>query len=204
MKKRVLITALFLTAFAWAGRTQEGWTAQDSTWLRRVLSGKEKLQLNEETLKAIRAGTLLSPGFPTRDSLLAIDRELPIISAFGDIASPQTRDTFPSHLPPGVYFLYGLRGNPSLPSSAPSPYVSERDIAAARSNLRFSAQNVEELKRLEKLTPRKATVNDPATLRYGSFSFSGDDLLQTLFRASHRAKKRNAKRAGASKIYRQY
>ena len=190
MKKRVYIILILLTGFAWVGRAQEGWTSQDSTWLQRVLSGEEPLLLNEETLKAIRAGTLLFPGFSTRDSLLSTGRELPIVDAFDDIASPEARDTFPSHLPPGVYFLYGLTENPSPPTTTSDRYLSVR--------------NTEELKALEKLTPRKSTVDDPTILRYGSHSFYAEDILQTLFRPTHRARKHNAKHANARKTYNQY
>ena len=34
------------------------WTKKDSIWLKKVLSGKEKLELNPEAKKAIESGEL--------------------------------------------------------------------------------------------------------------------------------------------------
>jgi hypothetical protein len=163
------------------------WTPRDSAWLQRVLSGKEELHLNEATRKAIEAGTLIStdpnPAIQMRLSPL----EIPFYKTVEGVTRPKTGQVKPQELPPPVYRLYGMEQKDSLP-----------DISRS---VKFYPKTVNELKNLDLLTPRKSTVNDPATLRSGAHGFSAEEVLQTIFRPSHRARKRNAKHANAWKTY---
>ena len=52
MHKQLLIVMLICLKGADYISTQQ-WTKKDSVWLQNVLSGKEKLELNPETMKAI-------------------------------------------------------------------------------------------------------------------------------------------------------
>lgn len=162
------------------------WTAKDSLWLKRVLSGEEKLQLNDETKRAIESGSLLSPDPNIQEQMQMNPMELPIIKSFEGITAPEKKHKQLHELPPAVYKLYGLDVKDSLPN-------------ATRSTT-FYGKTIAELKALDKLTPKKATVNDKTTYSAGS-GFSAEDLLRTIFWPSHRAKKRNKKNANAWKTY---
>lgn len=169
----------------------QDWTKKDSIWLQKVLSGEERLQLNEETRKAIESGSLLAPDPYIQDQMKMKAAELPIIKSFEGITAPENKNRCvePHELPVQVYKLYGLDAKDSVPD-------------ASRST-RLSSKFVLELKALDVLTPRKATVDDKATLRYGSVGggVNAEDILRTIFWPSHRAKKRNRKNANAYKTY---
>jgi hypothetical protein len=155
---------------------QEKWTQQDSVWLQRILSGEEKLQLNEETLKAIRSGTLVSPGYAGETPLLSSDRELPFLKSFDDIAPEEDSEVSPFDLPPSVYLRYGIRIKDSVMPVSCSMMLSDKNVA--------------ELKRIAASTPRLSTVDDPSTIRSGvSAGFSFEDILCPIFQPSYRAKK---------------
>jgi hypothetical protein len=162
------------------------WTKQDSAWLQRVLSGEEKLQLNEKTRRAIEAGTLISTD-PAGRQMRQSPLEIPIYKSFEGITAPDARRVSPHELPSSVYRLYGLEVKDSIPD-------------ATRST-RFYGKTIAELKTLDAQTPRKATVNDNSIRPGASVGFSSEDLLRTIFWPSHRAKKRNAKNANAYKTY---
>lgn len=167
---------------------QDKWTKQDSLWLQRVLSGNEKIQLNDQTKKAIESGTLLSPDPFLKEQIQMNSIELPIIKSFEGITAPENRRKQPHELSPQVYKLYGLDAKDSVPD-------------ATRSTT-FYGKTVLELKTLDVLTPRKATVDDKTTLRYGSGgSVVAEDVLRTIFWPSHRAKQRNKKKANTAKTY---
>ncbi|MDR2763881.1 MAG: DUF4858 domain-containing protein [Tannerella sp.] len=167
---------------------QEQWTPQDSVWLQRVLSGEEKLQLNEETLKAIQSGLFISPDRKEENRLKPGDRELLILKSFEDAAKRDTDRLSPADLPPFLYLRYFPPQEKSLPATG--------------SFMGFSSRTVAELKKTDKLTPRRSTVNDPATIRSGIYgSFSAESILRTVFWPSCRAEKRNAKQANAYKTY---
>ena len=83
MSKRII--TLLLICLSNTGYLYAQWTEKDSVWLRNILSGKEKLELNPEALKAIRSGTLINTEEP-------VD---------------------PKDLPPAVFMLYGM--NKPLP-----------------------------------------------------------------------------------------
>lgn len=87
------------------------WTKKDSLWLQDVLSGKEKLQLNPETMKAIESGTFINQDKPASQMLMA-----PATSPAAnlkDFSEYITRiDTGPyvpdyRKVPPSVFMKYG-------------------------------------------------------------------------------------------------
>jgi hypothetical protein len=88
------------------------WTKEDSTWLGNVLSGKEELHLNQETLKAIRSGTLLNIGAPATKPFMS-PSETPILRDF-DLTSTTDSALFmrlpgeldPDAMEPYLYFKY--------------------------------------------------------------------------------------------------
>lgn len=86
------------------------WTRQDSLWLQNVLSGKEKLKLNEETLKAIESGSLLNnQPQPSGSMRMAPKSNLPITKDFSNyIQSNDTthRKVALKDLPPQVLWWY--------------------------------------------------------------------------------------------------
>ena len=168
------------------------WTAEDSLWMQRVQEGTKTIRLNEATRKAIESGTLIrDPMFSKQ--LKSSPSEMPIIKSFEGITAPVNKPK-PQDLPLSVYKIYvqNLNMKDSLP-------------VVPKMALSLSAEQIAELKNLDKLTPRKATVDDPLTIRSGaSGSFSAEDILRTIFLPSHRAKKRNAKNANAWKTYNEY
>ena len=68
MHKQLLIVMLIcLRGIDYVSAQQ--WTKKDSVWLQNVLSGKEKLELNPETMKAIQSGSFINldePAHPQR------------------------------------------------------------------------------------------------------------------------------------------
>lgn len=59
MHKQILIVMLIcLRGVDYISAQQ--WTKKDSVWLQNVLSGKEKLELNPETMKAIQSGSFIN------------------------------------------------------------------------------------------------------------------------------------------------
>ncbi|MDR0349420.1 MAG: DUF4858 domain-containing protein [Tannerella sp.] len=175
-----LHTGLFLYA-------QGEWTKQDSIQLQRVLSGEETFQLNDAAKKAIESGTLLFSDPYGNDQMKMKSAEWPVMKSFEGITAPESgRKLKPAELPPSVFKLYGMDQKDSLPD-------------ATRSTV-FYSKTVEELIMLEKLTPRKATVDDKTTLRTGR-GFDAENILRSIFWSSHRAKKRNRKNATAAKTY---
>lgn len=84
------------------------WTQKDSIWLQNVLSGKEKLELNPETMKAIRSGTLINLGNPASEMKMAPTNLLPVLKDFSEYIQPDStrRKVALKDLPPGVLWLY--------------------------------------------------------------------------------------------------
>ena len=94
------------------------WTQKDSVWLGNILSGKEKLQLNKETLKAIESGSLINPESPASEMRLAPTNKLSISKDFSEyIHSEDTtrRKVALMDLPPGVFKLYNFGSDKVLP-----------------------------------------------------------------------------------------
>jgi hypothetical protein len=171
------------------------WTEQDSLWLQRVLNGTEKIQLNEETRKAIESGTFIhDPTVVKRMNISPL--EMPVIKSFEGITAPQSKRISPTDMPSSVYRLYGLEHKDTVPHG--------KIIAMPKGSTAttFNETTIWELKLLDAFTPRKATVDDKAAApsernKKGNF----EDALRSIFWPSHRAKIRNAKNANAWKTY---
>ena len=187
---------LFLLVVLNSGITlyAQEWTVQDSIWLQRVLEGNEKIRLNEQTLKAIESGTLIRDPSLLPKEFKTSPSEMPIIRSIEDIKPSELPQPIqPLNLPVAVYHIYVLQQPVNLPTINKEAYT-------------FSEKTIIELKTIDALTPRKATVDDPSTLRTpsGGVSVNYEDILRTLFWPSHRAKKRNAQKANAWKNYNEY
>ena len=96
----------------------QAWTKEDSVWLQNILSGKDTLRLNPETMRAIQSGTLINNTHePASEMQLAPNQTLPILKDFSEyIRSDSTtrRKVALKDLPPGVFWLYGP---PPLPKT---------------------------------------------------------------------------------------
>ena len=170
----------------------QGRTAEDSLWIQRMQTGTESIRLNEATRKAIESGTLIRDPLDAKQ-LKVNPPEMPIVKSFEGITAPENKPR-PQDLPVSVYKIYVQN-------------LDMKDSLSAIRNeaLGWNVNMIAGLKDLDKLTPRKATVDDPFTIRSGaSGGFSGEDILRTIFWPSHRAKKRNAKNANAWKTYNEY
>ena len=66
MHKQLLIVMLICLKGADYISAQQ-WTKKDSVWLQNVLSGKEKLELNPETMQAIQSSTIITLDEPAND-----------------------------------------------------------------------------------------------------------------------------------------
>lgn len=87
MSKQVLI--VMLICLSGTEYVQAQWTKKDSLWLQNVLSGKEKLQLNPETMKAIESGSLINLESPASQMRLAPASKLPITQDFSEYINPE-------------------------------------------------------------------------------------------------------------------
>lgn len=79
MNKQLLIGMLICLNGVYA---EAQWTKKDSLWLQDVQSGKEKLKLNPETMKAIESGFLINPERPALELRSQPASKLPIIKDF--------------------------------------------------------------------------------------------------------------------------
>jgi len=190
MRKYYCLFFVFFLGSRWVIFSQE-LTAEDSLWIQRVQNGTENIRLNEATRKAIESGTLIRDPFSTKQ-LKTNPSEMPIVKSFENITMPENRPK-PQELPVSVYKIYVK--NVNIKDSLP---VIRKDATG------FNAKMLEELKALDLLTPRKATVDDPFTIRSGGGGFDAEGILRSIFWPSHRAKKRNAKNANAWKTYNEY
>lgn len=107
MHKQLLIVMLICLKGADYISAQQ-WTKKDSVWLQNVLSGKEELKLNPETMKAIQSGSLINSGRPASEMQLAPSGPLPILKDFTEYIRPDStrRKIALKDLPPGVFWLY--------------------------------------------------------------------------------------------------
>ena len=81
MRKQLFIVMLICLRGADYMSAQQ-WTKKDSVWLQNVLSGKEKLELNPETMKAIQSGSLINLDEPASEMKMAPVTPLPILKDF--------------------------------------------------------------------------------------------------------------------------
>lgn len=111
------------------------WTKKDSVWLQNVLSGKEKLELNPETMKAIQSGSFINLDEPASNMKISPVTPLPILKDFTEYIQTDSayRKKALKDLPPGVFWLY---------APPPGKYYQSINICSMRSNgirLRFPA-----------------------------------------------------------------
>ena len=116
MRKQLFIVMLICLRGADYMSAQQ-WTKKDSAWLQNVLSGKEKLELNPETMKAIQSGSLINLDEPTSEMKMAPVTPLPILKDFTEYIQTDStnRKKAPKDLPPGVFWLYSPPPGKMLP-----------------------------------------------------------------------------------------
>lgn len=116
MRKQLFIVMLICLRGADYMSAQQ-WTKKDSVWLQNVLSGKEKLELNPETMKAIQSGSLINLDEPASEMKMAPVTPLPILKDFTEYIQTDStnRKKAPKDLPPGVFWLYSPTPGKMLP-----------------------------------------------------------------------------------------
>lgn len=105
-KLLLIVIGIFLSGKMFVSAQQ--WTKKDSIWLKKVLSGKEKLELNPEAKKAIESGELINLEEPASHMKLAPTEKLPVTQDFSEYIRPDTikRKVTLKQLPPAVFWLY--------------------------------------------------------------------------------------------------
>ena len=93
------------------------WTKKDSVWLQNVLSGKEKLELNPETMKAIQSGSFINLDEPASNMKISPVTPLTILKDFTEYIQTDSayRKKALKDLPPGVFWLYAPPPGKILP-----------------------------------------------------------------------------------------
>lgn len=116
MRKQLFIVMLICLRGADYMSAQQ-WTKKDSVWLQNVLSGKEKLELNPETMKAIQSGSLINLDEPASEMKMAPVTPSPILKDFTEYIQTDStnRKKAPKDLPPGVFWLYSPPPGKMLP-----------------------------------------------------------------------------------------
>lgn len=83
------------------------WTSKDSIWLQNVLSGRDSLKLNPETMRAIQSGDFLNSEAPM-SPMIAVPTTLPILKDFSEyINDGESKKMSLMDLPPSVFWLTG-------------------------------------------------------------------------------------------------
>lgn len=140
---------------------QAQWTKQDSLWLHNILSGKEKIKLNEETLKAIESGSLINnEPKPSGAMRMAPKSDLPISKDFSGYIQPNDtthRKVALKDLPPQVFWQYDppikIKGVPAFENIPVYRYLPQGQVT-------FS---------LADMTSRKKYVHDRNVKRDGTW-----------------------------------
>ncbi|MDL2255710.1 DUF4858 domain-containing protein [Parabacteroides sp. OttesenSCG-928-K15] len=114
MNKRLLF--LLILGFLMTGNLWAQWTPKDSLWLNDVLSGKDTLRLNPETMDAIKRGTLINPEMRPQTPMKEFSRELPLLIDFDEyfqsIDSVIPRKFDWTEMPPAIILRFY---NPKMP-----------------------------------------------------------------------------------------
>lgn len=208
MNKYLLI--YFLVGLQSSGAIYAQWTKKDSVWLEDVLSGKEEIKLNPETMKAIRSGKFINLEEQATQPLAA-PPILPITKTFTDIAPPDSvnhhknRNVDPRTMPPSVYALYhslgylepdtGLKMKREAFTSN-GPLLPKEEIRLGKSpvTVKAGAGNLflEEVRDGQ----RRGSLNTSVRVK-----FSLNDILLSIFSPKERNKKRNKRRAAETLRY---
>jgi hypothetical protein len=206
MEKRFILL-LFICVHQ-TGSLYAQWTEKDSVWLKDVLSGKEQLQLNPETMEAIRSGNLINTDKPPME-LLSAPPLLPINKDFDiqpvDTTSEAAIDY--SKMPPAVFALYKKE------------LMLRPDSVEKRQKGAFSMPDLRDKNRVQ-IGNSPVSVAVQATNVYNDqikdgqkgggvvsntrLTFSLNDILMGVFSKTERAKRRNKKKANAWKYYNAY
>lgn len=176
------------------------WTEKDSVWLNDIISGKEQIKLNPETMKAIESGTFINSERPDNQHLSA-PPILPITKEFDITPADTTQEQIDYRsIPPAVFARYRLeldsirimRG--AYTSKEPNKVKDEIQIGNLPITVKAGAQNLflEEVKDGQ----RRGSVGASAKAK-----FSLDDILLFLLSPTERNKRKNKKRAKAWQHY---
>lgn len=186
MSKQLLIWMLICLNGAEYAHAQ--WTKKDSVWLHNVQSGKERLQLNSETMKAIESGSLINFDKPVSKMQMAPVSPLPILKDFSEYLGEFTTKTkVPlKDLHPSVFMKYGPKYTKELRS-----YILIRDAIHKESPFypRWTAIDV------GKMTSRKEYVHARNAERDGTWKNYNNLPTPDIIR-----KKRKYERDQAKKI----
>ena len=108
MTKKIFILCISIISSCGIISAQD-WSREDSVWLINILEGRQKLEINEDTKKAIEDGRLTVPSWMKNDDGKINDIE--VISDFDNAGAYDTTRIFsidPYSMPPAVYSLYVL------------------------------------------------------------------------------------------------
>lgn len=161
MRKQLLIVMLICLKGADYISAQQ-WTKKDSVWLQNVLSGKEKLELNPETMKAIQSGSLINLDEPASNMKLSPVSPLPILKDFSEYIKADTtrRKIALKDLPPSVFWLYSPPPGKILPVFQSMLDEVKRDPITAPGGMFFD---------LAEMTSRKSHVHKRNAKRDGTW-----------------------------------
>lgn len=161
MHKQLLIVMLICLRGADYISAQQ-WTKKDSVWLQNVLSGKEKLELNPETMKAIRSGSLINMDGPASNMQIAPVAPLPILKDFTEYIQTDSthRKVALKDLPRGVFWLYAPPPGKILPVFQHMLDEVKRDPITAPGGMFFD---------LAEMTSRKSYVHKRNAKRDGTW-----------------------------------
>lgn len=179
MSNRIILS-FTLCLVNW-GTMYAQWTEQDTSRIEDVQTGKQKIKLNQETLRAIQSGTLINFDSPKPANQPKPYRSKTYITKDFDLKAVPgiPRETMDALLIPQQAKDSSLNIPPRVFSQLSFNYLPAKEIRAFK--VSSKSDNL-------KATP-------------AGFSFSAEDLLQSIFSKSGRAKRRNLKKANAWKTY---
>ncbi|MDD4660213.1 MAG: hypothetical protein PHF73_06035 [Massilibacteroides sp.] len=164
------------------------WTKEDSIWMEDVKSGKTKIELNQETLKAIEEGRLIGTDRPN-NQLRESSSQYSITKEFTGIQS----------VPSSIFILREIPDSGCRKSfvyvAPPKDYISMKRIPIGTGGLYLTAVTGD----LNSIV--KDGQSKGGALAGIAYSFSMEDLLRYVFWSSERAKRKNRKNATAWKYY---
>ena len=188
MKHFILFISLIISSLQIL--TAQNWNREDSLWVQKYLEGKDTLQLNEKTLKAIEEGTLIVPSWmkDKNGNIQELIRDFDNVSALDTI---HLNRLDPRTMPPAVFALYVL-------------YMDKVDSINASGTIMLSEEEKQKLK--EKLPPGECTISvgDLGTGISSGVLFDNLDFnhaLSMIFSSTYRRLQKNRKNANAYKFY---